>query len=140
MLKAFKGGYGNEQWAVVPCGLYCRKYEYLCPAERLGELRQGDMSNWLLHLAGKTWVDAEALIEAFECALLVHKPEGYEKIDIKASVEAVREAKKRQLLFAQWQEEARPKRCHPSAGVRNWLGDWKQDQKDFNAWLKERHA
>lgn len=69
----------NRQWAVTGWGLECLdpESEYEWPADRLRETHRsadGETSATLDHIGGKTWVDAEALIEAYRKALEIHHP------------------------------------------------------------------
>jgi hypothetical protein len=56
-----------KQWRVTGGGLECRDDEYDIKKERLGETRESGelvLSDWLLQMAEKDWVDLEDFIAA----------------------------------------------------------------------------
>ena len=70
----------NAQWAVTEWGLEAARpgapCEYFIPAHRLLErsgIGYGELYDWPLHLAEKTWIDMDAFNEAFAEALKHHK-------------------------------------------------------------------
>ena len=69
----------NDQWAVTEEGLQSIKpgapYEYYISADRLlekGGAGRGEVYDWPLQLAEKTWVDLEAFIQAYRKAIEIH--------------------------------------------------------------------
>jgi DNA-binding transcriptional ArsR family regulator len=91
----------NEQWAVVEGGISCLVQDYSVAKSQLTELRESEkgIAMWPLQLAEKSWVNVEAFIQAFDSALNVHAPVGFEQIDRAATYELARQiaAKHRSL-------------------------------------------
>ncbi len=80
----------NAQWAVTEWGLEAARpgapCEYFIPAHRLlerGGIGHGELYDWPLHLAEKTWVDMDAFNEAFVEALRHHKGKFREEVNKK---------------------------------------------------------
>jgi len=138
MMKAFKGGYANHQWAVVPCGLYCRDHGYLLEKNNLADTRDGNLSNTLLHVTGKRWADLDALIEATEMALFIHDPDGFKAIDWPKSIAKARKVRERHLLWDVWYDETYPERI---GKIHAWsMTQLDNDCKAFDAWLHTRNG
>jgi hypothetical protein len=69
----------NHQWAVTDAGLQsiepAAPMEYHIAADRLREKAgagRGEVYDWPLHMAEKSWVDLGAFVEAFRKALELH--------------------------------------------------------------------
>jgi hypothetical protein len=60
--------FGNAEWTVVEDGLEHRASGYFIPRDVIG-MRRGDLWEWPLHLAEKTWCKALPFREAFLAAL-----------------------------------------------------------------------
>lgn len=56
-------------WIVDENGLYNETLDYLIEAKRMGETRDGRISDWALHMIEKTWVDPEDFVPALKHAL-----------------------------------------------------------------------
>jgi hypothetical protein len=68
--------YANRQWAVTKFGLECLTDDYPIKAERLGKTtnRSGEiLADWVVHMAEKSWVDLDELVDAYAKALKIHK-------------------------------------------------------------------
>jgi hypothetical protein len=90
----------NAQWVVNEYGLQSKKpgapYEYNIPAERLLERAgagRGDVYDWPLQLAEKTWVDIDAFIEAYQKALDAHAGRYKGSVDPKLLSQSLGEAR-----------------------------------------------
>ena len=59
----------------------------------LTEMRgsESHIAMWPLQMAEKSWVDIETFIEAFQQALLVHKPDEMGKLDLSESFDLARD-------------------------------------------------
>lgn len=84
----------NDQWAVTTYGIEAlSEVEYSIPKGELCKLRSGKESegvaDWPLHMADKTWVDKASFMEAFEKALDVHNPGGFETLNLEATREVL---------------------------------------------------
>jgi len=81
-----------RQWRITDDGLECRDDEYDIKKDRLAEKREYDkliLSDWLLQMAEKDWVDLEDFIAAWCAAVLVHRVK-LGKIDVAKSIEMAR--------------------------------------------------
>lgn len=69
--------FSNKQWDVTDYGIEARKPEptYEIDKTRLTETADrgyGELYDWPIHMAEKSWVNLEAFIEAFTQALMIH--------------------------------------------------------------------
>ena len=92
----------NAQWAVTEWGLEAARpgapCEYFIPAHRLLERSHGELYDWPLHLAEKTWIDMDAFNEAFAEALEHHKGKYRGNVDknmLLASIDCARKQVRR---------------------------------------------
>jgi hypothetical protein len=82
-----------KQWRVTDDGLECRDDAYDIRRDRLADKREHDkrvLSDWLLQMGDKEWVDIEDFIAAWCAAVLVHRVK-LGKIDVAKSIEIARE-------------------------------------------------
>lgn len=94
---AVKVLFQNAQWRVTEYGLEARDRDYPIARARLGETCNytGEVrSDWLLHMAGKRWVDFDAFVEAFGEALRVHQGR-YRPIDPAVIADSIAHARLR---------------------------------------------
>lgn len=97
--------FANHQWAVTPYGLECLTLHYAIERSRLLERvsTEGnpyDVSDWVMHLAGKTWCDVQQFCEAFEVALNVLKIKGRTTVNIEKSKALALREKGEQAAFS----------------------------------------
>jgi hypothetical protein len=64
----------NHQWRVTAFGMESIEPAptYELSAERFLESNRGELYDWPVHMAEKSWIDIEAFIEAFTMALSLH--------------------------------------------------------------------
>ncbi|MGO6738028.1 hypothetical protein ACC732_26425 [Rhizobium ruizarguesonis] len=86
----------NHQWAVTDYGLESvvpgAPYEYNISAGTLlgtGSAGAGEFYDWPLQMFGKTWVDKDAFVEAFNKALEAHGKEADKEL-LQKSIDAAR--------------------------------------------------
>jgi hypothetical protein len=99
----------GRQWKVTPTGMTTLDgSDYWIGKSRLGDVRKrvteegGDTSDWMLHMAEKTWVDIDDLIAAWCVAVALHGvPTG--AIDIGKSI---REAQREWEVADKWEKES----------------------------------
>ncbi len=78
----------GQLWRVTAQGLESLDESYWVECTRLNEVRpfsDGRRSDWLLHMAEKTWVDLDDFIAAFCVAIAVYRTK-LGQIDIAASI------------------------------------------------------
>jgi hypothetical protein len=85
--------FANREWVVTAYGIESLALPYTIQRSRLAETCEDDptLSDWILHMSGKRWVDIRAFAEAFERALRIHRPRGARRIDIAKSVQVALE-------------------------------------------------
>ncbi|HLG85505.1 MAG TPA: hypothetical protein VKY22_31270 [Bradyrhizobium sp.] len=85
----------NAEWTINNGGLSARHQQYFISIAQLDELRDVEkrIAMWPLQMAEKSWIEVESFNEAFEQALLIHKPEALMKLDLVATFEAARHIK-----------------------------------------------
>ena len=85
------GGQGviwqNADWQITSTGLSSRKQNYEISIAQLDELRDvaAHIAMWPLQMAEKSWVDIETFTEAFQQALVVHRPDALDRLDLSTS-------------------------------------------------------
>jgi hypothetical protein len=81
-----------RQWVVCRRGMDARRGEYPIPKKGLADTRvsgSDTLSDWLLHMAEKEWVDLEDFILAWQEACRVHRVD-LERINVPLSIERAR--------------------------------------------------
>jgi hypothetical protein len=77
----------NTGWQITGSGLSSRSQHYEISIAQLDELRDvvACIAMWPLQMAEKSWVDIEAFTEAFQQALVVHRPDALDRLDLSTS-------------------------------------------------------
>jgi hypothetical protein len=92
----------NTGWQITESGLSSRTHKYEISIAQLDEMRDpiNRIAMWPLQMAEKSWVDIEGFTEAFQQALLVHKPDALDQLDLSTSFAMAHEiVKKRRTPF-----------------------------------------
>ena len=86
-----QGGQGviwqNTDWQITGTGLSSRNQKYEISVAQLDELRDAaaPIAMWPLQMAEKSWVDIGTFTEAFQQALVVHRPDALDRLDLSTS-------------------------------------------------------
>lgn len=93
--------FANSQWAVTDYGLESLAHPLAIERARLSERCHDDprLSDWVIHLSGKDWVDLDAFCSAFERAITHHRVKGRTLIDIAASRREAQREREADALF-----------------------------------------
>jgi hypothetical protein len=88
--------WANADWEVANDGMASiGSVEYFIARNRLCELRPGrenrGVASWPLQIADKSWADVETFLEAYQKALEILRPKGFETIDLTLSASMARE-------------------------------------------------
>ena len=77
----------NADWLVTAAGLSSRRQNYEIPIVQLDEMRDvvARIAMWPLQMAEKSWVDIETFTEAFQQALVFHRPDALDRLDLSTS-------------------------------------------------------
>ena len=77
----------NTDWRITDTGLSSRHQNYEIFITQLDELRDAAarIAMWPVQMAEKSWVDVETFTEAFQQALVVHRPDVLDRLDLLAS-------------------------------------------------------
>jgi hypothetical protein len=96
--------WANNDWEVADGGMASLgPVEYFIPRNRLCELLHGreaeGVAMWPLQIADKSWAEIEPFLEAYQRALELLQPKGWEKIDVSLSSSI---ARKRAAQTVKW--------------------------------------
>ena len=95
----------NTDWQITGTGLSSRKQNYEISIAQLDELRDVavPIAMWPLQMAEKSWVDIETFTEAFQQALVIHRPDALDRLDLPASFAMAHEiVTKRRTPVGEW--------------------------------------